>query len=121
MAPSIFPKLSKSTQNSNLSRQFWAYLVNKKAIKDPQLFIHSVPAFQFCPAAPLTQRFSKNASKRSARIIATTGMEFSNDKKQIEEWIPLVMEGRDSTEMVAATRMITGTDVDYGALHQPSD
>src|SRR5262249_43461452 len=31
-------------------------------------------------------------------------------------WIPLVMEGRDSQEVVAATRMVTGTDVDYGAL-----
>jgi len=43
-------------------------------------------------------------------------MEYSDDKKQIEEWIPLVMEGRDPSEEVAATRMVTGTDVDYGAL-----
>jgi malate dehydrogenase (quinone) len=43
-------------------------------------------------------------------------MEYSDDEKQIEEWIPLVMEGRDSGEEVAATRMRTGTDVDYGAL-----
>ena len=44
------------------------------------------------------------------------GMEYSDDKKQIENWIPLVMEGRDASEKVAATRMRTGTDVDYGAL-----
>ncbi len=44
------------------------------------------------------------------------GMEFSNDAKQIAEWIPLVMEGRDPTESVAATHMRTGSDVDYGAL-----
>jgi malate dehydrogenase (quinone) len=43
-------------------------------------------------------------------------MEYSDDKKQIEKWIPLVMEGRDPCEEVAATRMLTGTDVDYGAL-----
>jgi len=43
-------------------------------------------------------------------------MEYSDDKKQIEKWIPLVMEGRDPSEKVAATRMLTGTDVDYGAL-----
>jgi malate dehydrogenase (quinone) len=43
-------------------------------------------------------------------------MEYSDDKKQIEAWIPLVMEGRDPSEEVAATRMRTGTDVDYGAL-----
>jgi malate dehydrogenase (quinone) len=43
-------------------------------------------------------------------------MEYSDDKNQIEQWIPLVMEGRDPSEVVAATRMVTGTDVDYGAL-----
>ncbi|WP_407059941.1 malate:quinone oxidoreductase [Bradyrhizobium liaoningense] len=31
-------------------------------------------------------------------------------------WAPLIMEGRDAAQPVAATRMITGTDVDYGAL-----
>src|SRR6201999_1581231 len=31
-------------------------------------------------------------------------------------WVPLVMEGRTADEPVAATRIITGTDVDYGAV-----
>jgi malate dehydrogenase (quinone) len=44
------------------------------------------------------------------------GMEHSEDPKQLTEWIPLVMEGRKRTDPVAATRMKTGTDVDYGAL-----
>jgi malate dehydrogenase (quinone) len=43
-------------------------------------------------------------------------MEYSDDRKQIGEWFPLVMEGRDPGEQVAATRMRIGTDVDYGAL-----
>src|SRR5262250_1226884 len=43
-------------------------------------------------------------------------MEYSEDKKQIGEWIPLVMEGRDASDVVTATRMVTGADVDYGAL-----
>ncbi|HEY6343444.1 MAG TPA: malate:quinone oxidoreductase [Bryobacteraceae bacterium] len=44
------------------------------------------------------------------------GMDYSEDKKQIGEWVPLVMEGRDRSDVVTATRMVTGTDVDYGAL-----
>jgi malate dehydrogenase (quinone) len=43
-------------------------------------------------------------------------MEYSDDKSQIEQWIPLVTEGRDPSDVVTATRMVTGTDVDYGAL-----
>src|SRR5262249_64077 len=44
------------------------------------------------------------------------GMEYSEDKRQIAEWIPLVMEERDPGDVVTATHMVTGTDVDYGAL-----
>jgi len=43
-------------------------------------------------------------------------MEFSDDRKQIADWVPLVMEGRAAGEPAAATRIISGTDVDYGAL-----
>ena len=43
-------------------------------------------------------------------------MEFSADPKQLAEWFPLVMDGRDAKQPVAGTRMLTGTDVDYGAL-----
>ncbi len=44
------------------------------------------------------------------------GMEYSDDPKKIAEWTPLVMEGRAADEPVAATRIVTGADVDYGAL-----
>jgi malate dehydrogenase (quinone) len=43
-------------------------------------------------------------------------MEFSQDHSQIAEWAPLIMEGRDSNQVVAATRIVTGADVNYGAL-----
>ena len=43
-------------------------------------------------------------------------MEYTDDKKQIADWTPLVMEGRTDDEPVAATRIVTGTDVDYGSL-----
>jgi len=99
----------------DLSRQFWAYLVKKGAIKDPQSFIHPVPHFSFVRGAE-NRAFLR---KRFQALIAHPlyyGMEYSEDKKQIQEWLPLVMEGRDPSDEVTATRMVTGTDVDYGAL-----
>jgi malate dehydrogenase (quinone) len=99
----------------DLSRQLWAYLVKKGAIRDPQSFLHGVPHFSFV-------RGAENRSFLRKRFEALTkhplyyGMEYTDDKKQIEEWVPLVMEGRDPNEVVTATRMVTGTDVDYGAL-----
>jgi malate dehydrogenase (quinone) len=99
----------------DLSRQLWAYLVKKGAIKDPQSFIHPVPHMSFVRGSENVEFLKKRFDALSAHHLYH-GMEYSNDKKQIEKWIPLVMEGRDPSEEVAATRMPTGTDVDYGAL-----
>ena len=44
------------------------------------------------------------------------GMEYTEDRRKIAEWVPLVMEGRTADEPVAATRIVTGTDVDYGSV-----
>ncbi len=99
----------------DLSRQLWAYLVKKGAIKDPQSFIHPVPHFSFVRGAENVAFLRKRFEALSAHP-CYRGMEYSDDKKEMEKWFPLVMEGRDPSEKVAATRMLTGTDVDYGAL-----
>jgi malate dehydrogenase (quinone) len=99
----------------DLSRQFWAYLVKKGAIKDPQSFIHPVPHFSFV-RGPEDRAFLKKRFEALSTHPLYYGMEYSDDAKQIAKWIPLVMQGRDPSEEVTATRMVTGTDVDYGAL-----
>ena len=99
----------------DLSRQVWAYLVKKGAIRDPQSFIHPVPHFSFV-RGPENRNFLKKRFEALSSHPLYYGMEYSEDKKQIEEWLPLVMEGRDPGDVVTATRMVTGTDVDYGAL-----
>jgi len=99
----------------DLSRQFWAYLVKKGAIKDPRSFIHPVPHCSFVRGSENVAFLKKRFEALSAHHLYH-GMEYSDDKKQMENWFPLVMEGRDASEEVAATRMRTGTDVDYGAL-----
>ncbi len=99
----------------DLSRQLWSYLIRKGAIAAPQSFIHSVPHMSFVHGAEHVAYLKK----RHAALVAHHcyhGMEYSEDPHQLAEWTPLVMEGRDSGQMVAATRMITGADVDYGAL-----
>src|ERR1700747_1401332 len=99
----------------DLSRQLWAYLVTKGAIKDPQSFIHPVPHMSFVRGVDNRNFLRKRFAALTAHPLYY-GMEYSEDKRQIGEWIPLVMEGRDPNDVVAARRMATGTDVDYGAL-----
>jgi malate dehydrogenase (quinone) len=99
----------------DLSRQFWAYLVKQGLIKDPQDFLHAVSHLSFVQGND-NVNFLKRRYETLVANHCYQAMEFSEDKKAITEWIPLVMEGRDPAEAVAATRMQTGTDVDYGAL-----
>ncbi len=99
----------------DLSRQLWAYLVTQGAIRNPQDFLHAVPHMSFVRGAADVTFLRKRFEALSAHH-CYHGMEFSVDKKQIEEWIPLVMEGRDPNEELAVTRMVTGADVDYGSL-----
>ncbi|HEY4060111.1 MAG TPA: malate:quinone oxidoreductase, partial [Kofleriaceae bacterium] len=44
------------------------------------------------------------------------GMEYSEDYGRIAEWVPLIMDGRDRAQHVAATMMPRGADVNFGAL-----
>ena len=83
----------------DLSRQLWAYLVKKRAIKDPQSFIHSAPHMSFVRGQENRAFLGKRFESLSAHPLYYA-MEYSEDKKQICEWTPLVMEGRDASEIV---------------------
>ncbi len=99
----------------DISRQLWAYLVDKGAIPDPRAFLHPCPHMSFVwgeeNVAFLKARHAAMSAHHCYR-----GMEYSEDHAKIAEWAPLVMKGRAPAQHVAATRLVTGTDVDYGAL-----
>jgi len=101
-----------------VSRQFWSYQVEKKVLGEPRSFITSVPHMSFVWG----EKNVEFLRKRHAALQNSTlfrGMEFSEDRTQIEKWIPLVLEGRKPGEKVAATRIDSGTDVNFGAItHQ---
>lgn len=99
----------------DLSRQLWSFLVKKGAIPDPQAFIHPCPHMSFVWGQENVEYLRRRFKEMSAHH-CYHGMEYSEDPKQIEAWAPLVMEGRTGNDPVAATRIVTGADVDYGAL-----
>lgn len=110
--------ISKAVEISEafeISRQFWSYQVKNGVLHDPNLFINSVPHISFVwgdeNTAFLNQRY-----KALQHSTLFRGMEFSDDHATIQSWAPLVMEGRDPAQKVAATRMPIGTDVNYGEI-----
>ncbi|MDQ0048473.1 malate dehydrogenase (quinone) [Paenibacillus polymyxa] len=98
-----------------LSRQFWSFLVNSHLIRDPQDFIKPIPHMSLVTGEKNVS-FLKKRFKALSTISLFQGMEFSDDPEKLKEWIPLIMEGRTSNEPIAATKIDSGTDVNFGAL-----
>ncbi|MFJ2974395.1 malate dehydrogenase (quinone) [Kluyvera sp. NPDC087067] len=98
-----------------ISRQFWSSQVKRGILNNPHSFINSTPHMSFVWG-------DKNVDylgKRYDALQKTTlfqGMKFSTDHQQIAQWAPLVMDGRDPQQKVAATWTPAGTDVNYGEI-----
>ena len=99
----------------DLSRQFWSYLVRKGAIASPDLFIHPVSHISFV-RGEANVAFLKRRFEAMSAHHCFSEMEYTEDHAELARWMPLVMEGRPASEKVCATRDVTGTDVDFGAL-----
>lgn len=97
-----------------VSRQLWSYLVQKKILGRPESFIRTVPHMTFV-------RGDKDSDylRRRFEVLKTqplfAGIEFTRDSKKLASWAPLMAQGRAS-EPMAATRIVQGTDVDYGTM-----
>ncbi|GAA0378786.1 malate:quinone oxidoreductase [Bacillus horti] len=108
-------KAIKINEQFQLSKQFWSYLVEKKLIRNPQDFIMPIPHVSLVQGEKNVEFLKKRFDMLCDHPLFH-GMEFSDDPKQLQEWLPLIMEGRKSTEPLAATKIDTGTDVNFGAL-----
>ncbi|AWC29004.1 malate:quinone oxidoreductase [Bacillus cytotoxicus] len=108
-------KALKINEQFQLSRQFWSYLVNSNLIRNPQKFIMPIPHMSLVQGEK-NVTFLKKRFKALSNIPLFQGMEFSDDPEKLMEWMPLIMEGRTSNEPIAATKMESGTDVNFGAL-----
>lgn len=97
------------------SRQLWASLVEEGALGAPEAFIRTVPHISFVRGAADVAYLRKRYAALQA-FHPFKGMTYSEDRDVLRSWMPLVMDGRDPDEPVAATRMDQGTDVDFGAL-----
>lgn len=100
-----------------ISRQFWSYLVAGKLVGDPKTFINPTPHMTFVWGEDNVEYLRKRfAVLKDEPLFA--GMEYSEDPLVIAKWAPLLIEERKDNGPIAATRIASGTDVDYGALTQ---
>ena len=97
-----------------LSLQFWGSAVREGMIETPSDFINPVPHVSFVWGQEgvdfLASRYRGLKDHHFFKPMVHT-----EDPERIAEWAPLLMGGREDTP-VAATKMDTGSDVNFGAL-----
>lgn len=102
-------------EHFQISRQFWSYLVKSNLIRNPRDFIMPLPHLSYVHGEQ-NVLFLKRRFEALAKHPLFVGMEFSDNKKKLAEWIPLMMKNRTGNEPIAATKIDSGTDVNFGAL-----
>jgi len=108
-------KALKIAEQFEVSKQFWSYLIEKKYIKDPHTFINAVPHMSFVWGEHNVHYLKKRFELLSQHTLFED-MTYTEDRRLMEKWIPLMMKGRPEGQHVALTRMDLGTDMNFGEL-----
>ncbi|MCK0469869.1 malate:quinone oxidoreductase [Halalkalibacter sp. APA_J-10(15)] len=108
-------KAVKVNEEFQVSKQFWSYLVKSNLIQNPRDFIMQLPHMSFVQGER-NVLFLKRRFEALSNHPLFEGMEFSDDPEQLKEWIPLMMKDRKVDQPMAATKIETGTDVNFGSL-----
>jgi len=98
-----------------ITRQFLAWQVKSGVLKNPHSFINSTPHMSFVWGDDNIKFLRKRYEALQASPLFRP-MQYSEDPAQIKKWVPLMMEGRDPNQKLAATWTPIGTDVNFGEI-----
>ncbi len=98
-----------------VSKQFWSFLTEKGLIENPSEFIASVKHHSWVlgkdNADYLESRF-----KEMKDHFMFDSIEFTREIGKMKEWFPLIAKDRSEDEIMAASRIDRGTEMNYGVL-----
>jgi malate dehydrogenase (quinone) len=109
-------KAIKVAESFEISKQFWAYLVGHGYFESSHEFINSIPHLSLVWGEE-NVNFLRKRYEAMQECHLFSRMTYSEDFEQLKEWMPLIMEDRESGQQpMAATRIDIGTDVNFGEL-----
>ncbi len=109
------PKAVEINEAFQISRQFWSWQVRQGVLKNPRSFINSTPHMSFVWGDDNIKFLKKRYEALQASPLFA-GMQYSEDPAQIAKWVPLMMQGRDPSQKIAATWSPLGTDMNFGEI-----
>ena len=81
----------KINQQYELSKEFWAYCVKVGILKEPRTFINPVPHLSFVVDHIVPYLKQRYETLKTSPLFAN--MYYSEDREQIKQWAPLLLEG----------------------------
>lgn len=108
-------KALKISEQFEISKLFWSFLKEKGHLTNVNTFINDIDHLSFV-WGEANVKFLQKRYKALKPFAMFEDKLYSDDKHEIAEWIPLMMQGRETKDPIAATRMGIGTDVNFGAI-----
>ncbi len=98
-----------------ISKQFWAYLTANGYIDHPNDFVMPVKHHSWVTGKENSNYLEKRFKAYKEHFMFDT-IDFTRDFSKMKSWFPLIMENREEDEVMAASRIDRGTELNYGAL-----
>ncbi|MBL7561124.1 malate dehydrogenase (quinone) [Olleya sp. YSTF-M6] len=111
----IIEKAIKICQQFEESKQFWSYLADQGLLTNPNNFIAAVPHHSWVLGQENARYLEQRYNTMKHHFMFDT-IQFTKDKSKMKEWFPLIMQNREDDEVMAASRIDRGTEVNYGNL-----
>ncbi|AVL77149.1 MULTISPECIES: L-lactate dehydrogenase (quinone) [Staphylococcus] len=108
-------KAKEINEQFEISKQFWGYLVKNNYIENPREFIHPLPHISFVRGKN-NVKFLKDRYEAMKNFPMFDNIEYTEDIEEMRKWIPLMMQGHSANDIMAASKINEGTDVNFGEL-----
>ncbi len=108
-------KAYKICKQFEISKQFWSYLITNGLIDTPKDFINTVPHHSWVTGEDNANYLKKRFEALKDHFMFDT-MEFTTAIDTMKQWFPLIMEDRTEQDVMAATRIERGAEMNFGAL-----
>lgn len=108
-------KAKEINEQFEISKQFWAHLVKNNSISNPKEFIRPLPHISFVRGTN-NVRFLKERYYAMKNCPMFDNIEYTEDIEKMKTWVPLMMKGHNANDVMAASKIDEGTDVNFGEL-----
>jgi malate dehydrogenase (quinone) len=108
-------KAIKISESFEISKQFWAHLIKKGHIAHGYNFATFIPHCSFV-FGDRDIEFLRKRYELLKEYSFFESMTLTENRDIATSWFPLIMQGRDPLQKIAATHVDEGMDINFGAL-----